>query len=134
MNVVKMENQSLLNVEVIWCTTRGDRNASKAEQGKVLPRDEKGLGRNIQLGSLYDARTNIFFPEASFWDKSTIRKSMVEHDKFDVNLEVTANKRTLDKTNHFDISASLTLDFMSGMVHVSGSGGYLKDDVTSENE
>jgi len=114
--------------------TRRQKCVTKAEQGKVLPRDEKGLGRNIQLGSLYDARTNIFFPEASFWDKSTIRKSMVEHDKFDVNLEVTANKRTLDKTNHFDISASLTLDFMSGMVHVSGSGGYLKDDVTSENE
>jgi len=114
--------------------TKRQKCVTKADQSKVVPLDEKGLGRNIQLGSLYDARTNIFFPEASFWDKNQIRESMVEHDKFDVNLELTANKRTLDKTNHFDISASLTLDFMSGMVHVSGSGGYLKDDVTSENE
>ena len=97
-------------------------------------------------------RRNLFFPESSLWSQDTINSNYFEYDRRSVNLDVSANKRTLDKTNHMDISAHLTLDFMSkilklkfilhmslpfllgGMVHVAGSASYLKDEVTSEEE
>jgi len=107
---------------------------TKEDQKKILPIDDKALGRNFQLGALYDARRNMFFPESSLWSQETINSNFFEYDRRSVNLDVSANKRTLDKTDHMDISAHLTLDFMSGMVHVSGSASYLKDEVTSEEE
>ena len=55
----------------------------------------------------------MFFPEASLWSQKTIKNNSFQYDRRNVNLEVTANKKTLDKTDHFDISAHLTLDFMS---------------------
>ena len=91
----------------------------------------------------------MFFPDASLWNKDTIDNNTFEYDRRNVDLEVTASKRTLEKTDSMDISAHLTLDFMSkshtmssfkmwtfagGMVHVAGSAGYLKDDITSEDE
>jgi len=113
---------------------RRQKCVTKEEQKKVLPIDDKALGRNFQLGSLYDARRNMFFPESSLWSQDTINSNSFQYDRRNVNLDVSANKRTLDKTDHMDISAHLTLDFMGGMVHVAGSAGYLKDDVTSEDE
>ena len=55
----------------------------------------------------------MFFPEASLWSQNNINDNSFQYDRLNVNLEVTANKKKLDKTDHFDISAHLTLDFMS---------------------
>jgi len=121
------EDGLLYNMKNQRCVTR-------EEQKKNLPIDDKALGRNFQLGALYDARRNLFFPESSLWSQDTINSNYFEYDRRSVNLDVSANKRTLDKTNHMDISAHLTLDFMSGMVQVAGSASYLKDEVISEEE
>jgi len=125
--LTECEGDLVYNMKKQKCVTKED-------QKKILPIDDKALGRNFQLGSTYDARTNMFFPEASLWTQENIEYMTYEYERSNVNLDVTANKRTLEKTDHFDISAHLTLDFMSGMVHVSGSAGYLKDEVTSEEE
>ena len=58
-------------------------------------------------------RRNLFFPESSLWSQNTINSNYFEYDRRSVNLDVSANKRTLDKTDHMDISADLTLAFMS---------------------
>merc|ERR1719427_1677160 len=96
--------------------------------------DADALGRNFQLGSFYDARTNMFFPESSFWTRTTIDDNKSQTNKFETKAEFNSDQRTLSKTSHMDISASLSMDFMSGMVHVSGSAGYLNDKVSNEYE
>ena len=63
----------------------------------------------------------MFFPEASFWTQENIKYMTYEYERSNVNLDVTANKRTLEKTDHFDISAHLTLDFMSRIIGYSNS-------------
>ena len=60
----------------------------------------------------------MFFPEASLWSQNTINDNHFTYDRRNVNLEVTANKKTLEKTEHFDLSAHLTLDFMSKCIFV----------------
>ena len=63
---------------------------------------------------------------------------------------MTTFKRTKDKTDFFDIQAGMSLDIMSeysmkkklqlcnlmpgGMVELSGSGRYMKNDVTHQDE
>ena len=54
----------------------------------------------------------MFFPESSLWSQDTINSNSFQYDRRNVNLDLSANKRTLDKTDHMDISAHLTLDFM----------------------
>merc|ERR1712215_79958 len=43
-------------------------------QGEPEQMEVEVLGRPAQLGSLYDARVSMFFPEASLWSKETVNE------------------------------------------------------------
>merc|ERR1712226_897158 len=109
------------------CTRAGDNS-------DVLPLEEKTLGRNFVLGAFYDARTNIVFPETSFWSQDVIQNNATVNNRFKVDLDVQSLYRTRERTKFFDVSAYLSVDFMAGSVHVAGTAGFLKEDVTSETE
>jgi len=96
--------------------------------------DTQALGRNLQLGSFYDARTNMFFPESSFWTREKINDNANQKNGGNTKVKYLSDQRTLDKTDHMDIHAELEMDFMSGMVHVAGSADYFDDKVSSEYE
>eukprot|EP00091_Calanus_sinicus_P008510 TRINITY_DN2061_c0_g1_i3.p1 TRINITY_DN2061_c0_g1~~TRINITY_DN2061_c0_g1_i3.p1 ORF type:complete len:555 (-),score=118.33 TRINITY_DN2061_c0_g1_i3:234-1826(-) len=96
--------------------------------------DTQAVGRNFQLGSFYDARTNMFFPESSLWTRENINAHLIKRNGGQTKLDYRSDQRTKDKTDHMDIEASLEMDFMSGMVHVEGGAGYLDDKVSSEYE
>jgi len=100
----------------------------------VLPLNQKALGRNFVLGGFYDARSNVVFPEMSFWNASVIHDSAITTKQLKVDLDVQSLNRKFDRTEYFDIHAALSVDFMAGAVHVAGSAGFLKEDVTSETE
>ena len=78
------------------------------------PYSEQTMGRPTQLGSLYDATSGLFFPEASLWSRDTIRDHTVldpipnpgRPDSY------TADTRAWKKFKHFDIDVSLTVGFM----------------------
>merc|ERR1711971_357223 len=109
------------------CTKAGD-------VSDVLPLNQKALGRNFVLGGFYDARSNVAFPEMSFWSADVINSASVKTNQLKVDLDVQSLNRKHDRTEYFDIEAALTVDFMAGAVHVAGSAGFLKEDVTSETE
>jgi len=109
------------------CTKVGD-------VSDVLPLNQKALGRNFVLGGFYDARSNVAFPEMSFWSADVINNASVKTNQLKVDLDVQSLNRKYDRTEYFDIEAALTVDFMAGAVHVAGSAGFLKEDVTSETE
>jgi len=95
---------------------------------------EKNMGRGLDLGSLYDAKDSTVYNDASLWSQNTINQNKFRYDRKEVNTAFTADKSIHDKTSHFDISARLSMDFMGGMVSVSGGMEYLKDEVSSERE
>ena len=82
--------------------------------GLSQPYSEKTMGRPTQLGSLYDATTGLFFPEASLWSRDTVTEHTVvdpipnpgKPDSY------TADTRAWKKFKHFDIDVSLTLGYM----------------------
>ena len=47
--------------------------------------------------------------------------------------EILASEEVDSQKNHFDISASLGLSFLGGLVKVSGSAGFLDDRVKTSN-
>jgi len=101
---------------------------------EVVPMDIEALGRNFQLGSMYDARTGMFFPERPLWSKNTTLHKKETSNQFRVNVDVKTADRLKERVNLFDISAELAVDFMGGMVKVWGAGGYLNEEVSSEEE
>jgi len=106
---------------------------AKSETRNEEPITIEALGRNFQLGSMYNGRRNKFYPEASFWSPQKIRDSeIISTENGSPQFDVSTEKTVKNKMDHMNIQASLTMDFMSGMVSVSGSGGFLRD--TSERD
>jgi len=107
---------------------------SKEETPKNKALVEKAMGRGFELGFFYDAKKSELDPAFNFWSQSTIDSNKTTYDRKEVTTEFTADKYQRDKTSHFDISARLAMDFMSGMVSVEGAMSYLDDEVSSEKE
>ena len=57
-------------------------------------------------------RSNIAFPESSFWNQTQLEEHTVISKRLNVDLDVQSLYRTVDRTSYFDISAWLTVDFM----------------------
>ena len=74
----------------------------------------------MMLGILYNRfysltkffRSNIVFPESSFWNQTHLEEHAVISKQLNVDLDVQSLYRTVDRTSYFDISARLTVDFM----------------------
>merc|ERR1712159_37304 len=94
---------------------------------------EPVLGRSVTLGCLYDAKSNMIMTSDSFWSPSTIEKNKVTRNAFSSDVSFFAAQTTFERLTKMDISASLQLEFMGGLVKVSGSAAYLKDKVESTN-
>jgi len=107
---------------------------SKEETPKNKAIVEKALGRSFDLGYLYDAKKSQVYPSSNLWSQPTINANKFRYDRKEVNTAFTADKAIRDKTSHFDISASLSMEFMGGMVKVDGAMSYLDDEVSSERE
>ena len=99
------------------CTKVGD-------VSDVLPLNQKALGRNFVLGGFYDARcvftksiflllrSNVAFPEISFWSADVINDAAVTTNQLKVDLDVQSLNRKFERTEYFDIYAALSVDFM----------------------
>merc|ERR1711971_412387 len=97
--------------------------------------NEPALGRNIQLGALYDARTRMFYPEASPWRKETIRdKNQTQIQTKYPASEVFASNRVYEKMQTVGVSASIGASILGGLVKVTGSASYFNDLVIQDNE
>ena len=57
-------------------------------------------------------RSNIAFPEMSFWSAEAINNATIRTNQLKVDLDVQSLNRKYDRTEYFDIYAALTVDFM----------------------
>jgi hypothetical protein len=84
------------------------------------------LGRNVRIGSLYDHRTGMFFPESNIWNEATLEDNIHEHDgSYNLDMEVDMVQTVSEKQEFMNVEAEIGLSFMDGQVKVSGSAGFM---------
>jgi len=96
--------------------------------------DEPTLGRHVGLGDLYNARTNKVWTGTSLWSQSTIKQYTRRSPSPRTSMDYTAGRTAYERMAKMDISAELKLSFMSGMIAVEGSAGYLRDSLESDEQ
>ena len=92
------------------------------------------LGRPFRLGMLYDNRNDQLIPGLTFWDADTLQKFKISEPQLSSNYEVIAEDTLSAKAEHLGIEAGLKLSVLGGLVSVGGSGKYLDDHRSSNNQ
>lgn len=93
-----------------------------------------GLSRPFGLGMLYDIRSDKLIPGMTLWDKGNIEEDIVTQSQQTSGFSILAEDTIESKSNALDISASLKLSFMGGLISVSGSAKYLDDRKSSNHQ
>ena len=89
------------------------------------------LGRLFQLGMLYDCNSDQPISEITLWDLETLKKHKSCATKFTSHQEILDSDTLNEKYNYLDITGDFKLSCLAGLVKVSGSAGFLKDNVSS---
>ena len=84
------------------------------------------LGRQIELGSLYDARIDTFHAGMSLWRSSDIESNQKINNTPDITHKVSSNLDELRKNSGLDLEGSVKLDLK--LLTASGSANYLSED------
>ncbi|XP_058010676.1 stonustoxin subunit alpha-like isoform X2 [Ahaetulla prasina] len=88
--------------------------------------ETSALGRPFQLGMLYDWVT--------LWDYSSLQKDLTIKPQPKTESEIIASDSIDDKSSALDISASLKVSFLGGLIEVGGSAKYLQDKKKSKQQ
>ena len=87
----------------------------------------KALGRPMFLGTLYDRRNDKFVHGKTLWSADKLTKGTSVKLQPSTNYELTASQGINERASLLDINAQLKLSFLSGLVEVQGSAGFLMD-------
>ncbi|XP_039509365.1 cytolytic toxin-alpha-like [Pimephales promelas] len=90
------------------------------------------LGRPLFPGMLYDCRKDSFVPGVTLWESLT--GDLDSRPQLMTDLKFSSSDSLSSKADLMDISASLKLSFLWGLVEVGGSGKYLHDTKSSHNQ
>jgi ribosome biogenesis GTPase A len=89
------------------------------------------LGRPLQLGMLYDCRSDQIVPGITLWNANTLYSKRNIQRMEESQAEIVTED-TLDRKCHvLDIQAELKLSFLGGLVKLEGSGKYLENKKSS---
>nr|XP_054761543.1 uncharacterized protein LOC129267962 [Lytechinus pictus] len=95
--------------------------------GRSVTVTRASLGRKAQLGDLYDIRTEKFLNETLFVSK--LEDNMVEtRDIAKTEIKMTGSDSLQEKCDKLDVEDALQLSVAVGMVELSGSGAFLRDE------
>ncbi|XP_076854978.1 neoverrucotoxin subunit beta-like [Brachyhypopomus gauderio] len=92
------------------------------------------LGRPLQLGMLYDLRSDRLVPGLTLWDNNEIQRHKNVTPQQFTQMKISCSDGFEDKAAYMDISGSLKLSVMSGKVNVEGSAKYLNDNKKSTKQ
>ena len=103
--------------------------------GKELKfENQPSLGRIVQLGSLYYAAdTRLAFDE-TLWRVANIRANATKENRTSSVARIVYTNSKREKFEDFEVSAELTLSALYGMVAITGSAAYLRDDKTGSQK
>ncbi|XP_032872054.1 uncharacterized protein LOC116969295 [Amblyraja radiata] len=92
------------------------------------------LGRPFQLGMLYDCRSDALIPGITLWDLQTLQNNLDRRDQPSTEFHIIASDSMEKKANALNVSGSLKVSFLAGLVEVKGSAKYLKDTKESKQQ
>lgn len=84
------------------------------------------LGQVWELGSLYDARRDAFVP-LSLLKGIPPPSSVIVTDNYSSDVKVSFTDTYDEKFKQMNLDPELSASFLSGLIQVDGSGGYLSD-------
>jgi hypothetical protein len=100
---------TLFNLLVIFAVAKG------GVEKLCCPSRIERFSSNINSYLLVYRKSQVF-SDSSLWSQATINENKFRYDRKEVNTAFTADKSIRDKTSHFELSASLSMEFM-GKVH-----------------
>ncbi|XP_030052487.1 uncharacterized protein LOC115465826 [Microcaecilia unicolor] len=92
------------------------------------------LGRPFQLGMLYDCRSDILIPGITLWNIQTLLKDVDSRPHPKSEFEIIASDSIETKTSALGVTGALMASFLCDLIKVNGSGNYLKDMKTSNQQ
>ncbi|XP_026108828.1 neoverrucotoxin subunit alpha-like [Carassius auratus] len=113
---------------------RGARRILKARAVPSASVKVAALGRPLFPGTLYDYRSDSFIPGVTLWDKKLLSENLNSRPKSHTNLDFSSTDSISSKSSLLDVSASLKASFLGGLVEVGGSGRFLQDTKSSNQQ
>ncbi|CAM4642791.1 unnamed protein product [Leuciscus chuanchicus] len=92
------------------------------------------LGRPLFPGMLYDCLKDSFIPGVTLWDKKSLTEDLDSRSQLMTDLKFSSSDSLSSKSDLMDISASLKLSFLGGLIEVGGSAKYLRDTKSSHKQ
>ncbi|XP_071264444.1 uncharacterized protein [Salvelinus alpinus] len=89
------------------------------------------LGRPLDLGMLYDCRSDSFCSDVSLWDNSTIAFMRQSLPRPLTEVKCIEGDSLQDRFRALDVTTPLRASVLSGLVEVGGAAGYLNHPVQS---
>ena len=93
--------------------------------------DTPTLGRAVRLGELYDQHSGKFLG-VQLYPQSKVQEVVTDIRNTDLSVSLSTTHE--EKASLLDINANLSLDVLSGLVKVSGSASYLRDEKSNTHE
>ncbi|XP_048010472.1 verrucotoxin subunit beta-like [Megalobrama amblycephala] len=98
------------------------------------PIEVAALGRPLFPGMLYDCRSDTFIPGVTLWDKKSLSEDLDSHPQPMTDVKFSSSDSLSSKSSLLDVSASLKTSFLGGLVKVGGSGKFLSDTKSSNQQ
>ncbi|XP_030051646.1 uncharacterized protein LOC115465357 [Microcaecilia unicolor] len=92
------------------------------------------LGRPFQLGMLYDCRSDTLMPGITLWNILTLLKNVDSRPQPKSEFKIIASDSIETKTSALGVTGALMASFLCDLIKVNGSGNYLKDMKTSNQQ
>ncbi|XP_042565679.1 uncharacterized protein LOC105901965 isoform X2 [Clupea harengus] len=92
------------------------------------------LGRPFQLGMLYDCRNDALIPGVTLWNQDNLQSNKSVQQQHNTEFNVTTSDSIEEKSNSLNISGSLKLSLLGGLVNVRGSAKYFQDTKKSHKQ
>ncbi|KAG7217351.1 hypothetical protein INR49_021628, partial [Caranx melampygus] len=92
------------------------------------------LGRPFQVGMLYDCRRDLLVPGVTLWDPDQLKNNTSVQHQNNTDFNVTTSDSIEEKSNSLQISGSLKLSILGGLVNVDGSAKYFQDTKKSDKQ
>ncbi|XP_066563569.1 cytolytic toxin-beta-like [Amia ocellicauda] len=92
------------------------------------------LGQPFHLGMLYDCQSDSLIPGITLWELNKIRDSIDIRSQRNTYFQVIMVDSIEEKASSLDVSASLKVSLLGGMISVKGSASYFNDSKSSKNQ
>jgi len=90
------------------------------------------LGRPFSLGDLYDMTKDTRIEGPKLWEQKKL-DDFVQEGTPNTDSDIIAAESFSEQKSKFDINARIGMSFLSGLIKVEGSAGYLDDRIKTSN-